>query len=73
VKTAAHLLVDDPAFRPREAAKYCGISLSSLLRYGVPRERTRRSADGKHDTYVYRRSTLNKFLAEQGSIAKGFR
>ena len=61
-----HLLEFDPAYRPRDAAKYCGVSAKSLIRWGVPRERVHQSADGKHDRYVYRRSTLNRWLASQG-------
>lgn len=58
--------VFDPAYRPKDAAKYCGCSAQSLIKWGVPRERIHRSADGKHDRYVYRRSVLNQWLASQG-------
>lgn len=60
----------DPAYRRRDAAKYCGISVNTLLRRvaegRIARECILRSKDGRHDRYVFRRSELNRFLASEG-------
>ena len=57
--------VFDPAYKPKDAAKYCGCSVDTLLRRGVRRDRIHISKDGKHDRYVYRRSVLNAFIRQE--------
>lgn len=57
----------DPAYRPRDAAKYCGRSLRTLERHGVERECVYESPHGtRHNRYVYRRSKLNAYLNAGG-------